>query len=67
MSNSTNHQVWAVLVVALASLVVGVLAVLGWVLLGGEPLASLAAGGAAFGGCFGIGLAVATFLRGQGS
>ncbi|MCX4987134.1 hypothetical protein [Streptomyces sp. NBC_00572] len=67
MFNSTNHRKCTVVILLLASLVAALLAGIGWSLLGGEPLAAVAAGGAAFASCFGIGLGAATYLREQGS
>jgi hypothetical protein len=59
--------VCTVVILALTSVVIGLLAGIGWVLLGGEQLAALKAGGAVLAGCFGICMSAVAYIHRQDS
>lgn len=67
MSSFPHHRVCTVVILVLASLVAGLLTGIGWVLLGGEPLAAVQAGGAVLAGCFGICMSAAAYMSRQDS
>ncbi|MET7811773.1 hypothetical protein ABZT26_13045 [Streptomyces sp. NPDC005395] len=67
MLNSPNRRVCAVIILALVSVIVGLVAGIGWVLLGGEQLAALKVGASALAGCFAICLSAVVFVHTQGN
>ncbi|MGW0933135.1 hypothetical protein [Streptomyces sp. NPDC002644] len=62
---SLYHRVLTVVILVLVSLVAGLVAGIGWVLLGGEPLEALKVGGAVLVACFGICMSAAVFIHRQ--
>ncbi|MFJ7411596.1 hypothetical protein ACIQWZ_12380 [Streptomyces sp. NPDC098077] len=55
------------MIMLLVSLVAALLAGIGLVVLGDEPLAAVKVGGAVFVGCFGTCMSAAAYVRRQGS
>ncbi|QPI61969.1 hypothetical protein I1A49_27710 [Streptomyces malaysiensis subsp. malaysiensis] len=67
LSHSPSHRVCIVVIVALASIIVGLLAGIGWVVLGGKLLASLKTGSAALAGCFTVCMGAVAYVHRQDS